>query len=68
MDVDDSTLRFKKKIRTAQLSQYNFILVVGEKEMENKSVNIRTRDNDVHGEKSIADTLMWVADLVNKFQ
>ena len=29
------------------------IAVVGEKERENGTVNIRTRDNKVHGEKSI---------------
>lgn len=42
-----------KKIRNAQLAQYNFIFVVGEKEMSNKTVNVRTRDNEVHGEHSI---------------
>eukprot|EP00795_Rhopilema_esculentum_P006287 gene6286-11708_t len=42
-----------KKIRNAQLAQYNFILVVGEKEKESGTVNVRTRDNKVHGEKSI---------------
>ena len=29
------------------------ILVVGEKEKENKTVNVRTRDNKQHGEFSI---------------
>lgn len=42
-----------KKIRNAQLSQHNFILVVGEKEQTNGTVNIRTRDNKVLGEHSI---------------
>lgn len=46
-----------KKIRNAQLSQFNFILVVGEKEQVNESVNVRTRDNKVHGEVSV-DTLI----------
>ncbi|CAI8006495.1 Threonine--tRNA ligase 1, cytoplasmic [Geodia barretti] len=44
---------FNKKIRNAQLSQWNYILVVGEKEMTNKTVNVRTRDNVVHGEKTV---------------
>lgn len=30
-----------------------FVLVVGEKEMSSSTVNIRTRDNIVHGEFSI---------------
>lgn len=46
-----------KKIRNAQLSQHNFILVVGEKEQTNGTVNIRTRDNKVHGEHSIAKVI-----------
>eukprot|EP00794_Sanderia_malayensis_P010006 gene10007-11029_t len=42
-----------KKIRNAQLAQYNFILVVGEKEQDADTVNVRTRDNKVHGEKHV---------------
>ena len=44
-----------KKIRNAQLAQYNFILVVGEKERTAGSANVRTRDNKVHGEFPIND-------------
>ena len=44
-----------KKIRNAQLAQYNFILVVGEKEKTAGTANVRTRDNKVHGEFSISD-------------
>ena len=46
-----------KKIRNGQLSQHNFILVVGEKEQTNGTVNIRTRDNKVHGEHTIAKVI-----------
>jgi len=42
-----------KKIRNAQLAQFNIILVVGEKEKTAGTVNVRTRDNKVHGEKTI---------------
>jgi len=51
-DTDDGNT-MNKKVRNAQVAQYNFILVVGEKEMTNKTVNVRTRDNKVHGELSI---------------
>merc|ERR1711935_384764 len=51
-DVDDSNT-MNKKVRNAQLAQYNFIFVVGEKEQQNGTVNIRTRDNKVRGEKSL---------------
>lgn len=51
-DVDNSNT-MNKKVRNAQLANHNFIFVVGEKEKENGTVNIRTRDNKVHGERSI---------------
>ncbi|MEK6874218.1 MAG: threonine--tRNA ligase [Nanoarchaeota archaeon] len=46
-----------KKIREAQLEQWNYICVVGDTEVQNKSVNVRTRDNVVHGEWSIPKLL-----------
>nr|XP_004056889.3 threonine--tRNA ligase 2, cytoplasmic [Gorilla gorilla gorilla] len=50
-DVDlDHNCTLNKKIRNAQLAQYNFILVVGEKEKIDNAVNVRTRDNKIHGE------------------
>merc|ERR1712226_977255 len=51
-DLDNSNT-MNKKVRNAQLAQYNFIFVVGEREKENNTVNIRTRDNKVHGERTI---------------
>jgi len=55
-DTDDGNT-MNKKVRNAQIAQYNYILVVGEKEKENRTVNVRTRDNKVHGELSIDDLL-----------
>lgn len=52
-DVDDTSESMNKKIRNAQLMQYNYMLTVGDKEMENKTINLRTRDNVVHGEMSL---------------
>jgi len=51
-DVDPGTT-MNKRIRNAQLAQYNFILVVGEKEVTAKTANVRTRDNKILGEFSI---------------
>uniref|UniRef100_A0A8C3LJ42 threonine--tRNA ligase n=1 Tax=Chrysolophus pictus TaxID=9089 RepID=A0A8C3LJ42_CHRPC len=57
-DVDlDQSCTLNKKIRNAQLAQYNFILVVGEKEKANHAVNVRTRDNKVHGEISVSSAI-----------
>lgn len=49
-DVDAANESVSKKVRNAQLSQINYILTVGDKEMENRTINVRTRDNVVHGE------------------
>uniref|UniRef100_A0A4W4E5D8 threonine--tRNA ligase n=1 Tax=Electrophorus electricus TaxID=8005 RepID=A0A4W4E5D8_ELEEL len=57
-DVDlDASCLLNKKIRNAQLAQYNFILVVGEKEKMTNSVNVRTRDNGIHGELTVPEVL-----------
>ncbi|MBI2811590.1 MAG: threonine--tRNA ligase [Candidatus Melainabacteria bacterium] len=49
-DVDDSAESMNKKIRNAQMMQYNYMLTIGDKELENGMVSLRTRDNVVHGE------------------
>jgi threonyl-tRNA synthetase len=60
VEVDYTDRKLPKKIREAQLAQHNFILVCGAEELESKTVNVRTRDNKVHGTKSVAD---FIADL-----
>ncbi|XP_029663792.1 threonine--tRNA ligase, cytoplasmic isoform X2 [Formica exsecta] len=58
VEVDtDSSDTLNKKIRNAQLAQFNFILVVGEKERNAGTVNIRTRDNVVHGEMAVEELI-----------
>ncbi|KAL6732092.1 hypothetical protein Aduo_002890 [Ancylostoma duodenale] len=39
-----------KQIGRAMQAQFNFIIVVGQKEMKNGTVNVRTRDNQGRGE------------------
>jgi threonyl-tRNA synthetase len=55
VDLDNNTL--KKKIRSGEVKQFNYILVVGEKERGNNTVNIRTRDNVILGEKTIDEVI-----------
>ncbi|KAG9489456.1 hypothetical protein GDO78_005429 [Eleutherodactylus coqui] len=63
-DVDlDHSCTLNKKIRNAQLAQYNFIFVVGEKEKASNAVNVRTRDNKVHGEVSVASAVEKLSQL-----
>lgn len=49
-DVDDSNESVNKKIRNAQLMQINYMLTIGDKEIENRTASLRTRNNVVHGE------------------
>lgn len=68
VDVDDSHHTLNKKVREAQVQQYNFIFVVGQKEMDDKSVNIRTRDNEVQGTVSLVDAIEKLNTLVKDFK
>lgn len=47
--MDRSQGQINKKIRNAQLAQWNYILVAGEDEMAQGLVDVRTRDNKRHG-------------------
>lgn len=55
-DLDDR-FQISKKVRNAQTNQYNFILVVGEKEISTNTVNVRTRDGKIHGQISVDDLI-----------
>lgn len=57
VEVDDKAETTNKKVRNAELQHFNYILVVGDKEVSNNTVNIRTRDNKVLGEKNTDDFL-----------
>jgi threonyl-tRNA synthetase len=57
VELDESNKTLNKKIREGQMAHYNFILVVGAKEQETHSVNIRTRDNQVHGTKTVKEAI-----------
>jgi threonyl-tRNA synthetase len=54
VDLDASDKKLPKKIREAQVAQYNYILVVGQEEVNSNTVNVRTRDNVVHGSVTVS--------------
>jgi len=53
LNTDNQTISYK--VRDAQLQKIPLILVVGEKEQQNKTVNVRKRDGTQLGEQTIAD-------------
>uniref|UniRef100_A0A0D6QSN3 threonine--tRNA ligase n=1 Tax=Araucaria cunninghamii TaxID=56994 RepID=A0A0D6QSN3_ARACU len=57
VDVDISDRKIQKKVREAQLAQYNYILVVGEEEANTGKVSIRIRDQSAHAVKSMDELL-----------
>ncbi|NGX30202.1 MAG: Threonine--tRNA ligase 2 [Candidatus Anoxychlamydiales bacterium] len=56
-DVDSSNESVSKKVRNAQLLKINYMLTVGDKEVENSTIALRTRDNVVHGEMTLSKFL-----------
>ncbi|XP_063001789.1 threonine--tRNA ligase, mitochondrial [Elgaria multicarinata webbii] len=59
----DSGSTLNRKIRNAQLAQYNFQFVVGQKEMANRTVNIRSRDTGQHGQWDLHKALHRLREL-----
>ncbi|KAJ0409076.1 hypothetical protein P43SY_002210 [Pythium insidiosum] len=68
VDVQDSSKTLNKRVREAQLAGYNYILVVGDKEAERNEVNVRTRDNQVHGAKPVATFLEDVKAAIARYE
>ncbi|XP_038891995.1 threonine--tRNA ligase, mitochondrial 1 [Benincasa hispida] len=61
VDVDVTDRKIQKKVREAQLAQYNYILVVGEEEANTGQVSVRVRDKADH-------SVMSTESLLNHFK
>ena len=46
-DYDDSTLTIKNKIRRGETMKYNYILIIGNRESKNKTVNLREEGKQI---------------------
>eukprot|EP00002_Diphylleia_rotans_P009432 TRINITY_DN1965_c0_g1_i1.p1 TRINITY_DN1965_c0_g1~~TRINITY_DN1965_c0_g1_i1.p1 ORF type:complete len:690 (+),score=151.82 TRINITY_DN1965_c0_g1_i1:60-2129(+) len=68
VDADLSDRTIAKKVREAQLAQYNYILVVGQEEITSETVNIRTRDNVVHGKVELSKLISELDSLRDSFK
>ncbi|KAI1316350.1 hypothetical protein EDD11_010064 [Mortierella claussenii] len=67
VDLDQSQGTLNKMVRDAQVAQYNFILVVGEKEQERGTVNVRTREGERLGEMTIPEVLKLFKEREDQF-
>ncbi|KAI8971891.1 threonyl-tRNA synthetase [Mycotypha africana] len=69
VDVDTSPRdRLNKMIRQAQLQQYNFIFVVGQKELDEGTANVRTRQGEILGTMTIPQIREMFASLNAKLE
>ncbi len=57
VELDDRTETTSKKVRDAEVAKICYILVVGDKEVQNRTVNVRTRDNEIKGEIKVDEFL-----------
>ncbi len=53
VELDESNESVSKRIRNAQLDKVNYMIVVGDREVSNNTITVRTRNNKVIGEMSI---------------
>ncbi len=64
--VDDRAERMNAKIRTAQTQKIPYMLVVGDKEMENGQVALRLRSGENPGPMSLADFIALASEEIEK--
>ncbi|KAK7307206.1 hypothetical protein VNO77_40063 [Canavalia gladiata] len=67
VDADTTDRKIQKKVREAQLAQYNYILVVGEEEANTGQVSVRVRDKADHNVMSIENLLKYFKDEIAAF-
>ncbi|CAI5742349.1 unnamed protein product [Hyaloperonospora brassicae] len=68
VEVQDDSKTLNKRVRDAQVAGFNYILVVGDKEQAAQEVNVRTRDNQVHGAKPLADFIDVVKAAIDRLE
>ncbi|MTN08258.1 threonine--tRNA ligase, partial [Turicibacter sanguinis] len=72
VELDDRAEKIGYKIREAQLEKVPYMLIVGEKELNENKVSVRSRDNGEMGamdvEEFIANVLKEVEERTNVIQ
>ncbi|MFZ0565647.1 MAG: threonine--tRNA ligase [Chlamydiales bacterium] len=61
-DIDSSHESVSKKVRLAQMEQTNYMLTVGDKEVQNQTVALRTRENLVFPEMNFDSFLQTICE------
>jgi len=63
---DRSSTTLQKKIRNAQLMQFNYIGVIGQEEVDSNSIDIRTREGERIGKKTLNELVIFFESLEPK--
>ena len=63
--LNDRSDKIGSKIRQAELDKINFMLIVGEREMKNRTVSVRKRFEGDHGEVEIASFTKFLKKIIN---
>jgi len=66
IELDNRNETISKKIREAQLDKFNYVITIGDKEEENKTLAIRTRDGKVKFGVNIEDFIREIREEINK--
>ena len=65
VEVDDRNEKIGKKIREATLEKVPYMIVVGDRDMENKTVSVRTRTGEDLGAMSLEDFTAKLKEVVD---
>jgi threonyl-tRNA synthetase len=69
VETDISDKQLKKKMMNVRLDGvFNYVLVVGAKEEEHNTVNVRTRDNAVLGEWKVDELITLLKDATSQYK
>jgi threonyl-tRNA synthetase len=63
--LDDRNEKVNARIRDAQLQKVPFMLVVGDREAQNRNVAVRRRDTGDVGSRPLAEFVAWVRQLID---
>ena len=66
VEVDDSDDRMQKKIRNAQLQKVPFMVIAGDRDLEEGAVSFRYRNGDQDNGVSVDDAIARVVDAVER--
>jgi threonyl-tRNA synthetase len=63
--LDDRNEKLNARIRDAQLQKVPFMLVVGDREAQNRSVGVRRRDTGDVGSRPLSEFIVWARQLID---